>query len=141
MFYGASETITAISCSYRLVCLSLKDALISGVGGLNLSVEDFQNVAAQLLTQQNAEKTTTDELAPPLTLGEVMLSVVPDASQVCIRVFFLQGDFSFHTCMTLSVCILSFNLCFWLCNVCTDISQKQKCKGCLVHIGRNFRPF
>lgn len=30
--------------------LSLTDALTSGVGGLNLSVEDFQNVAAQLLS-------------------------------------------------------------------------------------------
>ncbi|XP_021916228.1 uncharacterized protein LOC110828136 isoform X2 [Zootermopsis nevadensis] len=64
-----------------LICLSLKDALISGVGGLNLSVEDFQNVAAQLLTQQNVEKTANDELALPLTLGDVMLSVLPDASQ------------------------------------------------------------
>lgn len=86
LFQGVSEIlITAVSCFYRLICLSLKDALISGVGGLNLSVEDFQNVAAQLLTQQNVEKTANDELALPLTLGDVMLSVLPDASQVCIR--------------------------------------------------------
>ncbi|PSN47176.1 hypothetical protein C0J52_14722 [Blattella germanica] len=39
-----------------LVCLSLKDVLTTGVGGLNLSVEDFQNVAAQLLTQQSVDK-------------------------------------------------------------------------------------
>ncbi|PNF14092.1 hypothetical protein B7P43_G01067 [Cryptotermes secundus] len=64
-----------------LVCLSLKDALISGVGGLNLSVEDFQNVAAQLLTQQNVEKATPEE-SPTLTLGDVMLSVLPGTSQV-----------------------------------------------------------
>lgn len=69
---------------YRLVCLSLKDALISGVGGLNLSVEDFQNVAAQLLTQQNVEKATPEE-SPTLTLGDVMLSVLPGTSQVCIQ--------------------------------------------------------
>jgi hypothetical protein len=72
-------------CFYRLVCLSLKDALISGVGGLNLSVEDFQNVAAQLLTQQNVEKATPEESAPTLTLGDVMLSVLPGTSQVCIQ--------------------------------------------------------
>nr|CAD7433179.1 unnamed protein product [Timema monikensis] len=44
-----------------LVCLSLKDALTSGVGGLNLSVEDLQNVAAQLLTQQSTEKIPSSE--------------------------------------------------------------------------------
>ncbi|GFG28206.1 hypothetical protein Cfor_07849 [Coptotermes formosanus] len=64
-----------------LVCLSLKDALSSGVGGLNLSVEDFQNVAAQLLTQQNVEKGTSEETSPAITLGDVMLSVLPDTSQ------------------------------------------------------------
>jgi hypothetical protein len=67
------------------VCLSLKDALSSGVGGLNLSVEDFQNVAAQLLTQQNVEKGTPEESSPPITLGDVMLSVLPDTSQVCTQ--------------------------------------------------------
>jgi hypothetical protein len=72
-------------CFYRLVCLSLKDALVSGVGGLNLSVEDFQNVAAQLLTQQNVEKATPEESSPTLTLGDVMLSVLPGTSQVCIQ--------------------------------------------------------
>lgn len=70
-------------CFYRLVCLSLKDALSSGVGGLNLSVEDFQNVAAQLLTQQNVEKGTPEESSPPFTLGDIMLSVLPESLQVC----------------------------------------------------------
>ncbi|KAJ4435832.1 hypothetical protein ANN_18451 [Periplaneta americana] len=65
-----------------LVCLSLKDALSSGVGGLNLSVEDFQNVAAQLLTQQNVEKATAEGSSPPLTLGDLMLNVLPDTTQV-----------------------------------------------------------
>jgi hypothetical protein len=72
-------------CFYRLVCLSLKDALISGVGGLNLSVEDFQNVAAQLLIQQNVEKATPEESSPTPILGDVMLSVLPGTSQVCIQ--------------------------------------------------------
>ena len=65
------------------MCLSLKDALSSGVGGLNLSVEDFQNVAAQLLTQQNVEKATPEESSPPITLGDIMLSVLPESLQVC----------------------------------------------------------
>jgi len=63
------------------VCLSLKDALRSGVGGLNLSVEDFQNVAAQLLTQHNVEKGTPEE-SSPITLGDIMLSVLPESLQV-----------------------------------------------------------
>jgi hypothetical protein len=67
------------------VCLSLKDALISGVGGLNLSVEDFQNVAAQLLIQQNVEKAAPEESSPIHTLGDVMLSVLPGTSQVRIQ--------------------------------------------------------
>ncbi|KAF4523925.1 hypothetical protein B566_EDAN012277 [Ephemera danica] len=43
-----------------LVCMSLKDALTSGVGGLKLSVEDLQNIA-QLLTQtqQDADASTS----------------------------------------------------------------------------------
>lgn len=75
--------LLAFFCFHRLVCLSLKDALSSGVGGLNLSVEDFQNVAAQLLTQQNVEKGTPEESSPPFTLGDIMLSVLPETLQVC----------------------------------------------------------
>ncbi|CAG2058326.1 unnamed protein product [Timema podura] len=54
-----SDTVNA--ANDLLVCLSLKDALTSGVGGLNLSVEDLQNVAAQLLTQQSTEKIASSE--------------------------------------------------------------------------------
>ena len=53
------------------------------LGGLNLSVEDFQNVAAQLPTQQNVEKATLEESSQPITLGDIMLSVLPDSLQVC----------------------------------------------------------
>lgn len=41
-----------IETSKGVEWLSLTDALTSGVGGLNLSVEDFQNVATQLLSSQ-----------------------------------------------------------------------------------------
>nr|CAD7600411.1 unnamed protein product [Timema genevievae] len=55
------ELVEGLRLQARLVCLSLKDALTSGVGGLNLSVEDLQNVAAQLLTQQSTEKIASSE--------------------------------------------------------------------------------
>lgn len=38
----------------RLICMSLKDALNEGVGGVSLSEEDFQNVATKLLSFQDA---------------------------------------------------------------------------------------
>lgn len=41
----------------------MTDALTSGVNGLNLSVEDFQNVAAQLLHSQKAALTAVDDVA------------------------------------------------------------------------------
>lgn len=47
----------------RLEWLSLTDALTSGVNGLNLSVEDFQNVAAQLLHSQKSALTAVDDFA------------------------------------------------------------------------------
>ncbi|KAG8265091.1 hypothetical protein J6590_102780 [Homalodisca vitripennis] len=45
----------------RLEWLTLTDALTSGVGGLNLCVEDFQNVAAQLLLPQVSISTVVEE--------------------------------------------------------------------------------
>nr|CAD7457456.1 unnamed protein product [Timema tahoe] len=59
--FGWLELPTPSGRNPMLVCLSLKDALTSGVGGLNLSVEDLQNVAAQLLTQQSTEKIPSSE--------------------------------------------------------------------------------
>ncbi|KAJ9581258.1 hypothetical protein L9F63_023564 [Diploptera punctata] len=76
-----------------LVCLSLKDALTTGVGGLNLSVEDFQNVAAQLLTQQSVDKAVIDATS----LGDVMLNVLPDASQQVVYKEADVGDGNFET--------------------------------------------
>ncbi|KAG8235017.1 hypothetical protein J437_LFUL015680 [Ladona fulva] len=60
-----------------LVCMTLKDALTSGVGDLKLSVEDLQNVAAQLITQ-NPMKMVTADSSMPILLNDVMLNVVQD---------------------------------------------------------------
>lgn len=61
------------------MCLSLKDALTSGIGGLNLSVEDLQHVAAQLLIAQN---TSSSETVESLSMGAIKVNVLPDVSQV-----------------------------------------------------------
>ncbi|XP_046661958.1 uncharacterized protein LOC124355070 [Homalodisca vitripennis] len=50
-----------IETSKGLEWLTLTDALTSGVGGLNLCVEDFQNVAAQLLLPQVSISTVVEE--------------------------------------------------------------------------------
>ncbi|XP_054265483.1 uncharacterized protein LOC128988311 [Macrosteles quadrilineatus] len=55
-----------IETSKGLEWLSLTDALTSGVGGLNLSVEDFHNVAAQLL---HSRTTAVRKNVPSSTLN------------------------------------------------------------------------
>ncbi|XP_071448415.1 uncharacterized protein [Hetaerina americana] len=64
-----------------LVCMTLKDALTSGVGDLKLSVEDLQNVAAQLITQ-NPLKMVASDGSMPILLNDVMLNVVQDESTI-----------------------------------------------------------
>ncbi|XP_046385546.1 uncharacterized protein LOC124155610 isoform X2 [Ischnura elegans] len=64
-----------------LVCMTLKDALTSGVGDLKLSVEDLQNVAAQLITQ-NPLKMVASDGSMPILLNDVMLNVVQEESAV-----------------------------------------------------------
>uniref|UniRef100_A0A1B6G9S7 HMG box domain-containing protein n=1 Tax=Cuerna arida TaxID=1464854 RepID=A0A1B6G9S7_9HEMI len=56
-----------IETSKGLEWLTLTDALTSGVGGLNLCVEDFQNVAAQLLLPQVSISTVVEESSASVT--------------------------------------------------------------------------
>ncbi|XP_063226430.1 uncharacterized protein LOC134533105 [Bacillus rossius redtenbacheri] len=57
-----------------LVCLSLKDVLSTDVGGLKLSMEDFQNVAVQLLSQHGGTVCATGSESTP---GNIFLSISP----------------------------------------------------------------
>ncbi|XP_075221759.1 uncharacterized protein LOC142324725 [Lycorma delicatula] len=75
-----------IETSKGVEWLSLTDALTSGVGGLNLSVEDFQHVAAQLLSSSQQQQSlpvtsvidTTSKLESIAEVGETILGVEDD---------------------------------------------------------------
>lgn len=54
------KTLGYYYCNFRLVCMSLNDALSSD---LNLSVDDLRSVAAQLIIQQNIVS-SKDKVAP-----------------------------------------------------------------------------
>lgn len=78
----------------RLEWLSLTDALTSGVNGLNLSVEDFQNVAAQLLHSQKSALTTVDDVAGTSmesSVEEKMASTPPDL-EIPVQAFSLVNS-------------------------------------------------
>lgn len=72
----------------------MTDALTSGVNGLNLSVEDFQNVAAQLLHSQKSALTTVDDVAGTSmesSVEEKMASTPPDL-EIPVQAFSLVNS-------------------------------------------------
>lgn len=74
----------------RLEWLSLTDALTSGVNGLNLSVEDFQNVAAQLLHSQKSALTTVEDVTGT-SMEDKMASTPPDL-EIPVQAFSLVNS-------------------------------------------------
>lgn len=69
-----------IETSKGVEWLSLTDALTLGVGGLNLSVEDFQNVATQLLSSQIS--TNIEEVAEEGTLETNTFQILKSPNDV-----------------------------------------------------------
>lgn len=71
----------------------MADALASGVGGLNLSVEDFQNVAAQLLSSQKINTTLDDneDLHPATEDAHPSVSTEIDQSLQCFELVTSAG--------------------------------------------------